>query len=270
MSKADPAAPQLAVSEAQSPTLSRVIRSEWIKFRTLRSSKWLIACAMLVMIAIGILIGYNTRHLAANIQLNDADQSGPLQGYYMATYLLGALGVVFVTGEYATGMVSSTFAAVPKRVPVFVAKTIIIFAVSWIGMTISTVVTFLGSQALISHFRTGFSLSDSVSLRVVFGTGLYLALLSVLASALGWIIRKTAGAIVTFFAVAIALPLLLSLFGKIGESIAAYSPILAGSSFIQAHPEPHTLSGWVGLIVLLAWILVGLSGALWRLISTDA
>ena len=56
--------------------------------------------------------------------------SATLQGYYLGQLLIGALGVLFVTGEYSTGMIRSTFAAVPKRLPVLWAKLVVFVAVT--------------------------------------------------------------------------------------------------------------------------------------------
>lgn len=261
---------RLPADEVQPINQTRAIVSEWVKFRTLRSSVWLIAAAILGMIAIGLLVAFNTRHLAANIQSNDADPSGPLQGYYLAIYLMGALGVVFVSGEYGTGMIRSTLTAVPRRLPVVWAKALVLTVVALITMTVASFAAFLAAQALISHYRPGHSLGEPGVLRVVIGTGVFLTLITLLGSALGWIIRNTPGAIVTFFGLVVLLPVLLSFFGTAGRSIAQYSPIYAGSSFIQSTPEPPALSPWTGLLVLAGWVIVLMALGIWRLPRQDA
>ncbi len=101
----------LPSEEVEPVTQARVIASEWVKSRSLRSSFWMVGAAVVGMIAIGFLVAFNTRHLAANIQSNDADASGPLQGYYLAMYLIGALGMLYVSGEYGTGMIRSMLTA---------------------------------------------------------------------------------------------------------------------------------------------------------------
>jgi len=257
-------------SEVTAPNLGKSLRSEWIKFRTIRSSRWLVLAAMGFMLLSGLIVAYNTRHINASIQANDLTPSATLQGYYLATYLIGALGVIFVSGEYSTGMISSTFTAVPKRQWVFLSKSIIIFGISWLAMTISSIVAFLSAQALIGHFRKGYSLTDPGVLRVVLGTGLFLALFASFGGAFGWIIRKTAGGIVTFFVLVIAFPLVLTLFGHVGKTISEYSPLLAGGSFIQSQAEIPALSPVTGLIVLILWVVAALSVAIWRLMRSDA
>ncbi len=261
---------RLADEDVKLVTLSRVIASEWVKFRSLRSSRWTIAAAFVGMVAIALVVGYNTRNLAANIQPNDAAPSGPLQGFYLAMYLMGALGVLFVSGEYGTGMIRSTLTAVPRRLPVLWAKALVLTVAAVTTMTAASLAGFLAAQALISHYRPGHSLGEPGVLRVVIGTGVFLTLVALFGSALGWIIRSTAGAMVTFFGLVVALPVLLNIFGAAGRSIAQYSPIFAGSSFISSVPESSTLTPWAGLLVLVAWVVVAMAVASWRLLRSDA
>ena len=115
--------------------------------------------AVVGMLAISLLVAYNTRHLAENLDANDLVPSSTLQGYYLGQLLIGALGVLFVSGEYSTGMIRSTFAAVPKRLPVLWAKLIVFVAVTAVAMIGISLVAFLAAQAFISHYRTGYSLS---------------------------------------------------------------------------------------------------------------
>lgn len=261
---------RLPDEEVKPVTQVRVITSEWVKFRTLRSSRWTVGVAVLGMVAIGLVVAYNTRHVAKNIQANDLAASGVLQGFYLAMYLIGVLGVLFVSGEYGTGMIRSTLTTVPRRLPVLWAKTLIVATVGFVSMTAASFVAFLAGQALISRYRVGHSLSEPGVLRVVIGTGLFLTLVGLLGSALGWIIRSTAGALATFFGLVVALPVLLTVFGSAGRSIAQYSPLFAGSSFIQTVPEPGHLTPGTGLFVLIAWVVAATTVAAWRLLRKDA
>ena len=89
--------------ESQPVTLRRSIASEWIKFRTLRSSWAVLGVAVVAMVVFALIIAYNTRHLNHTLDPSDIAPSGTLQGYYLAQLLIGALGVLFVSGEYSTG-----------------------------------------------------------------------------------------------------------------------------------------------------------------------
>jgi ABC-2 type transport system permease protein len=249
-----------------SVSLPRVIRSEWLKFRTLRSTLLILFAAMLAMVVFGAIIGHNTRN-PAGLDPEDLVASGPLQGYYLGQLLIGSLGVLVVSGEYSSGMIRATLAAVPRRLPVLAAKLVVFTAVVGTAMIAASIAGFLVAQAFLSGYRPTYSLSDPDVLRVVVGTGVYLTLIGLLGGAIGWIVRSTPGSLVTLFAIILVLPVLLLLFhGAWAEHVGAWLPTGAGSSFSTSLRMPGTLAPWPGLAVMCGWVAVAyaLAGALLR------
>lgn len=263
------AAPDAA---AQPVTLRRVIRSEWIKFWTLRSTWAVLGAAVVGMLVLAVVVAYNTRHLTSNLQANDIAPSSTLQGYFLGELLIGALGVLFVSGEYSTGMIRSTLVAVPRRLPVLWAKLVVFVTITAVSMITVSIVAFVSAQALLSHYRTGFSLSDPGVLRVVIGTGVYLTLVGMIGAALGWIVRSTPGALVAYFAIVLVLPVLFGdALGNWGKEVAQFLPGQAGASFSTSIPDSsYSLSPWVGLLVLAGWVAVALAIAAGVLRRRDA
>ncbi|MDP9093838.1 MAG: ABC transporter permease subunit [Actinomycetota bacterium] len=255
---------------SQPVTFARAAKSEWIKFRSLRSSWAVLGGAVLGVLAIGLVVAYNTRHVSANQDPVDLAASATLQGYLLGELLIGALGVLFVSSEFSTGMIRSTLAAVPKRLPVLWSKLAVFAAVAALAMTAITVVTFVSAQALIGHYRTGYSLSDSGVWRIVLGTGLYLTLVGVLGGMIGWLVRSTPGALVTFFGLFLVLPVFGSIFGSVGKDVAQFLPSKAGAAFISSNPESPSLSAGAGLLVLVAWVAAGIILAAVSLRRRDA
>ena len=267
----DPTSPTAPTVTAQPVTLPRVMSSQWLSFRTLRSSWAVLGSAVLGMLAIGLIVAWNTRSVTPGVQGEDTVASATLQGFLLGQLLIGALGVLFVTGEYGTGMIRSTMAAVPKRVPVMLAKMTVFTGVVATTMVAASVTAFLVSQALIAQYRPGFSLADPGVLRVVLGTGVYLTLVGLLGGAIGWIVRSTPGALVTFFAAILVVPVLVgTLLGTVGQNIAQWLPSEAGGSFIQTLRGDVSLSPWTGLAVLAAWVVGATVVAAVRLKRTDA
>ena len=251
--------------------LRRVVKSEWIKFRTLRSTLAVLASAAVGMVAIGLIVAYNTRHLTADLQPDDHVQSSTLQGYYLGQLLIGALGVLFVSGEYSTGMIRSTLVSVPRRIPVLWAKLTVFVTATAVTMIVSCIIAFVAAQALIGQYRTGYSLADPGVLRVVVGTGVYLTLIGVIGAALGWIVRSTPGALVAYIAVILVLPVLFgTVLGTWGKDVARFMPSQAGASFVTTIREPNSLSPWTGLAVLALWAAVGIAVAAAELRRRDA
>ena len=157
-------------------------------------------------------------------------------------------------------MIRSTLAAVPKRVPVLLAKMIVFTAVTAVAMVLASLLAFLCAQALIAQYRTGYSLADPGVLRVVLGTGLYLTLVGLLGGAIGWLVRSTPGALVTYFAVILVIPVIIGgVLGSFGRDLAQWLPGNAGASFIESIRHTPSLSPGVGLAVVVGWVAV-LSG----------
>jgi ABC-2 type transport system permease protein len=243
-------------------TFRRVVRSEWIKFWTLRSTRAVLAAAVVGMVVLALLVAYNTRHLTPNIQANDAAASGPLQGYYLGQLLIGALGVLFVSGEYSTGMIRSSLTAVPKRLPVLWAKLVVFVTVAAASMIPISIAAFVAAEAVIARYRTGYSLSDPGVLRVVIGTGVYLTLLGLIGGAIGWIVRSTPGSLVAYIAVVLILPVLFGdVLGTWGKDLAQFLPTNAGASFSTSIREPYSLSPWAGLAVMGLWVIAAVAAA---------
>jgi ABC-2 type transport system permease protein len=254
----------LAGSTGEKVTAARVLNSEWIKFRTLRSSWFTLIGAVMALVVVGLSIGYATSTSDwATLDAEDTVASAPLQGLFMAQLLIGVLGVLFVTGEYGTGMIRSTFAAVPYRLSVLGAKTAVFGAVALVSMTVASLVTFLGANAVfLAPDGHGTSLFDPGVIRVVAGTGLYLALVALLGVALGWIVRSTAGAISALVGILMILPVIVGLLpGSISSELLPYLPSNAGQAFTSSIPEDDMLAPWSGLAVFVVWVAAALVAA---------
>jgi ABC-type transport system involved in multi-copper enzyme maturation permease subunit len=150
------------------------------------------------------------------------------------------------------------------------AKTVVFGAVALVAMVVASFAGFFGADAFLSGYHHTFSLSEPGALRVVAGTGVYLALIGLFGLALGWILRSTAGAISTLVGILLVVPVLFSAIGSSVESIAQYLPSNAGASFISSIHATGTLSPWTGLIVLCAWVLAAFGLAAYLVRRRDA
>lgn len=251
--------------------LARAVSSEWIKFRTLRSTLATLGVAVVGFVVLGLVIAYQTGRNPTGLDPEDTAASATLQGYLLAQLVIGVLGVLFVSGEYSTGMIRSTLAAVPKRIPVVAAKTIVLSAVVLTTMVVTSVVTFLVAQLVLGHYGHGYSLSDPTAVRVAVGTGVYLTLIALLGSALGWLVRSTPGGITALVALILVVPVLFGqLLGTWAKDLNQLLPSSAGESFVMSLRADHTLAPWTGLAVLVAWVAVGLTAAAVLLRRRDA
>jgi hypothetical protein len=244
----------------------RVLRSEWVKFWSLRSSYITLAGTVLGMIGFGVLFSAVTANrwtvMDAAQRLRFDATGVSLRGFELAQLIIGVLGVLLVTGEYGTGMIRASMSAAPKRLPVVWAKAIVFTVIAFIAGEVSSFVAFFVGQALLSSQHIQTSLSAPEVLRTVFGTGLYLTMVGLLGVALGWIIRSTAGGIATLFGLLLVLPALSDALPQSwSQHITPYLPSNAGQSMTAITPDPGMLAPWTGFGVFCLYVVAGFIAA---------
>jgi ABC-2 type transport system permease protein len=245
-------------------TQARVARSEWTKLRSLRSTRWALFVTLLLTIGIGILACSVFAARWPNLNFSDRLRFHPLRvslaGVNLAQLSIGVLGVLVISGEYSTGMIRSTFAAVPKRLPVLWAK-VGVFAALTFAITLPAVliVFFVGQSILSSqHIQTSFS-SPGVA-RAVIGASLFLTVMGVFGLGIGAIVRHTAGAIVTFVAVLFVLPPILSLLPSSWDNaINPYLPSTAANALWTITPDAHSLAPWAGFALFCGYAVAAVA-----------
>ncbi|MEW2502520.1 ABC transporter permease [Amycolatopsis sp. NPDC047767] len=256
-------APKAAALPRLKVTLAGVLRSEWLKFRSLRSSPIAVAVTIVGMVALGWIFSaadasrWPEMRPQAKLHFDPTDVS--LRGYVLAQLVLGVLGVLIVSGEYGTGMIRATFSAVPTRLPVFWAKAGMFAVVAFVVGTVSSFAAFLGGQAFLSSQHIETSLSAPGVFRAVFGVGLYLTLVGLLGVALGWLIRHTAGAIATLFGLLLVLPgIAEALPDSWAPHVVPYLPSNAGQALLAVRPDSTMLAPWTGFAVFCGYVAVAL------------
>ena len=211
----------------------------------------------------------NWSELRPDEQASFSPIDGTLAGYRLAQLAIGVLGVLLVTGEYATGMIRATFGAVPRRLPVLWAKATLYTGVTFALMLGAAVAAFVGGQQLLGTHGT--TLSADGAVRAIVGVAGYLALIGVFSVALGFIIRSTAGSVATLFGLLLVLPTLgLLLPSSWQDNLLPYLPSNAGATMFNAHTATDALSATTSLFVLLGWVVPALAGAALVLKKRDA
>ena len=250
-------------------TFPRVVRSEWVKFRSLRSN-WL----TLLVTVVGIM-AFGAIYSAVYTPEDDNDLFSnpitvPLTGYVLAQIIIGIVGVLAFSGEFVNGMIRSTFAAVPKRLPVLGAKALVV-AVTTAAVTVPTMIgTFVLGQALISG--TNASLTDDGVPRVVLGSAGYLTAVALLGLGLGAIVRQAASAIGIIVVLLFLAPQLAGFLlpTSAQETFLKYLPSNAGEAFTTVDPSATLLSPLMGAVVLTGWVVGTLGIAAFLLKRRDA
>jgi ABC-2 type transport system permease protein len=246
--------------------VTAVVASEWVKLRTLRSNAVALALTIVGTIGVSVLLGATVAahwHELNPQEANDYDVTNlSLSGWYLTQIVVGVVGALAITSEHATGMIRTTFSAVPRRRRVFVAKAAVIATTVLAVATACSVGAFYAGQFMLRHTHHGATLGDPGVARAVFGAGLYATVIALLGLGLGFIIRNTAGAISALFGVLFVPPILAEAFPPSWhDAIQKYAPLNAGSQIMNVHEQARALGPWTGLAALALYVVAALAAA---------
>ncbi|UXY31984.1 ABC transporter permease [Streptomyces sp. HUAS TT20] len=272
-----PEAPPTATARpAYRVTGRRVLASEWAKLWTLRSTWITLGLGLLFLVAFGLIAasryksGIGSSHMDRDFARSTA-VSLSLFGTNFTQLALGVLGVLITAGEYSTGMIRSTLAAVPRRLPVLWSKAAVFGLVALVTGTLGVFAAFLFGSRIVSGTPAAMDFSHAGVVRSLLGAGLYLGLVGVIGTALGALLRSVAGGISVLVATLMLIPGLVSLLpSSWQDDISPYLPSNAGESMFALTHDATSLSPGSGLLVFLGWTALALSGAAYRLLRSDA
>lgn len=282
------------VTEHGRAGLRGAMRSEWTKLRSVRST-WI--CLVVVVVAgIGLsaLVSNIEASAWAHLELDDRAHFDPVRfsqtGAFISQFVVGVLGALVVTAEYATGSIRTTLAGMPRRATALAAKGIVVTAVVFVVSEVTAFLSFFVGQAvltahggkilpanssILTQLRSPvipvLSITSSGAFRAVFLAGVYLTGLAVFAFGIGFLLRHTSGSISLYVGLLLVLPLVIQILpNKINKPIDQYLPSSLGLAmtvvttrkdhFAGTLLTPWVATGVLGLyaaacVVLAAWVL---------------
>jgi len=254
-------------------TFGGVLRSEWIKLITLRSTLWCYLILIVLTIGLGLLLSLVRNPtlggaISAEVQRATAVQA-ITAGTSLGQLIVAVLGALVITGEYGTGMIRSTLTAVPKRTPALVAKALVFGVTTFVVALVSVAATALITAPLFPNVGVHVNILDSRILLPLLGNAGYLALLGMLSLAIGAIIRSSAGGIAAALGLVLVVPTVLIIVYGVTQQLWArnvdtFLPGSAGGkmyAYVPSHADPVTkglitLDPTQGTLVLVAWVVV--------------
>ncbi|WP_100444465.1 ABC transporter permease subunit [Glycomyces xiaoerkulensis] len=231
-----------------------LLRSEWTKFWSLRSSWIVLVCAALFGAGIGMAVAADFRFGAEPSVEGGVTGLDVLFGFGIGAVFIAVLGALFITGEYTTGSIRSTMAAAPRRTGVLWSKAAVFASIVLAVYAALVFATFFATQALLADTHLGgMSLSDEGVLRVLTGYVVSTAYLGLLGLAIGAILRNSAGSISFYIGVVLLLPELATMLPW--DWVAEVTPYAPGNA-------PNTLT-WLDttgatLSVGASWLWMGI------------
>lgn len=255
------------------PTFAGVVRGEWIKLLSLRSTWWALASttAVITLVALAAAASLNAMAddpaLAPGIeQMHGAEVIS--SGFHFGMLTIAVLGALLITGEYATGMIRSTFAAVPTRIPVLAAKALTLVVLTAAVTLVSVTLSYFVTMPQLSQYDLVPALDDPGTWRVFGGTLYSLIAAALFSLGIGTLLRSTAASVTAALTVLLLLPGILS-FIRLDwvETIVSYLPLPASSALLTtgaAETQGAYLSTQASLIVMAAYAVVAAAVTLHR------
>jgi hypothetical protein len=245
-----------------------LLSAEWLKFRSLRSTLWSLVISGLVILAFNVGQAYEHYHYWHANRMTPAAFIGhglPLLDAFTTNagiammIAAGAIGSLAITGEYSTGLIRTTFTAVPARRSVMAAKVSVIAAVMTVFGAAVAAASFGLTQAILSGQHAGVSLSYPGAWRVVVASALLAPLSALVGAAVGTIVRHSAAAVAGSIVILQVLPLLIHDSDHLSAVAAHALPFQAWTRLVTipyhagSTAYPWTLTG--ASVTLAVWAL---------------
>lgn len=253
-------------------SLSNLMRSEWTKLTSLRSTVWTLAVTVVLGLGISAIATAETRAHWTPANLPGFDPTAiSLIGVFIGQLTVGVLGVLAISAEYGSGTIRATLSAAPRRGQVLTAKVAVFACVALVTAELVSFLSFFLGQALLTAPAPHTTLGSPGALRAVAGSGIYVCLIGMFAFALGAIIRHTAGAITTFLGILLLAPLIIrALPNSLANRVEEFMPDHIGAAVVAFNLGGETLAPWTGLAVLFGYVVVLLFIAWLLLVRRDA
>jgi ABC-2 type transport system permease protein len=259
------------------PTAARpldLVAAEWIKLRSLRSTYLVLLTGVVAALAIGLLACNSDASQWPQLNPGERAAVDPMAdsfvGFAIAQLIFAAIGVLTVTSEYSSGLIRTTFAAVPARRAVLAAKaTVVCLVAVSVGLT-TALVSFAAGQAILSGQHIGISLSHPGAARAVIAAALFLATVTLIGLGIGVLIRSAAGALAAAVALLFLAPTFLHGTSRWLVDIANALPSNAIRRLVSLHPWPTAPSVTECVIVIIAYPVAALTAAAYVIHRRDA
>lgn len=248
--------------------------AEWTKLRTVPGTAWLLLGAIAATVALGAVADAAARCPAGGCQVDPVKTS--LTGIYLSQAIVAILAVLAIGSEYASGMIRSTFTAMPCRVMVLAAKAVTVTGLVLTAGAIAVLGSLVAGRLILpgrGFAGSGYpalSLGDGLVLRADAGSVIYLGLIALLSLGVAAVVRDSAAAIGTVLGLLYVVPIIAVAVTDPHwqRHLEQFAPMQAGLA-IQATTGLRGLpiGPWAGLGVLAVWATMALlaGGLLLRL-----
>lgn len=189
-----------------------LLGAEWIKLWSLRSIRWVIVVGVLLLVALAVQSSLDAYAEWPTFRAREKAMFNPMTeafgGFSAIVVMIGAgsVGALTVAGEYASGLIRTTFTAVPARGRVMAAKVVVVAGVMLAVGAVVALTTYGVSQVILSGRGVGASIGDPGVVRVLIANALLAPVSALVGMGIGALLRHTAATVVAVCGVLVILP----------------------------------------------------------------
>ncbi|HEY3869603.1 MAG TPA: ABC transporter permease [Actinocrinis sp.] len=239
----------------------RTLHAEWTKLRTVPGTVRMLLGVVALTAALGVIADAAAQCPSGECSVDPARTS--LTGIYLGQAVVVVLAVLAISGEYANGMIRTTFIAVPRRIGVLAAKAVVVTGAVLAAGVPAVLVSMLAGRLILpghgftaAHGSPSLSAGDAAMLRAAVGSVLYLGLIALLSLGIAAAVREPAAATGLVLGLLYLIPILIGIVGDATwrRHIEQIAPMMAGLD-VEATTGLNSmpLGPWQGLGVLAAW-----------------
>ena len=228
---------------------TRTCAAEWTRLWTVKATWWFAAAAAVTMVGLGAVAGFD----AAGNPTAEGDLAWSASRFTAmpAQFALLALVLTAVTSDYATGGIVPALQWTPRRSVLFLARTVVaVLTATILGVVLAFASALVGFAAAHPVLSLPWDEATDVlgTVAFVFAAG------TLLAAGLGFMLRNTAGSLVTVFLLILVLPVLLPQFGY--RWLTDLADVLPGTNalfLLLGEPTRRGLTDTSAVITMLVW-----------------
>lgn len=231
------------------------LKFEWKKLLSVKST-WIAALCTIVSSALLGLLGISDMLTLTPADLPaDWDPTAEsLKGFLFAQLIIGMLGALAITPEYATGMIGSSVFSVPSRFRLLMNKTLVVTVFAYV----TALATALSSFWVVQLTLAGVGLpsariTDPQVLTALFAGSLYLTLFALIGLAIGVLTHSSTSSLSVLIGMALIIP---ALAPGLPEWFERFWPINAGQASYRVVLLDGALTPALGMAVLAVTVLI--------------
>ena len=245
---------------------SRPLHAEWTKLRTLPGTFWLLAATAALTCALSAAVSAAFRCTPGYCSpaATGADPAKlALSGLYLGQVLAACMGVLVVGGEYGSGMIRVTLAAVPRRLHMLAAKAVVVAGIAGAASLLGVAGSLIAGRQLLpgnglsaANGYAVLTLGNGTDLRAFSCAALYLVLIALMAVGITAAVRNSGAAIGIVLGLLFLFPIVTAVIPDhtLARHLNQVSPMQAGSdaqATVGLHGLP--LTPWQGIGVVALW-----------------